>query len=95
MSSQHGLDGAAPAPRYWFPAKQHGWGWGLPVMWQGWAVIAVLLVILVAGEWRLPPLPPHPPLAVHLVYLAIVTWVFIGICYLKGEPPRWRWGSDR
>jgi hypothetical protein len=20
---------------FWFPAKRYGWGWGLPVKWQG------------------------------------------------------------
>jgi hypothetical protein len=44
------LTGSAPArfprkredhmSRYWFPAKRYGWGWGLPVTWQGWAVLA-------------------------------------------------------
>jgi hypothetical protein len=58
MSGPPGLDGAALAPRYWFLAKQHGWGWGLPVTWQGWAAMAVFVFILV-GEFWLPPLPPH------------------------------------
>ena len=22
-------------PRYWFPAKRYGWGWGPPSTWQG------------------------------------------------------------
>ena len=26
-------------PRYWFPAKRYGWGWGLPAVWQGWVVL--------------------------------------------------------
>jgi len=26
---------------YWFPAKRYGWGWGIPVTWQGWAVMAI------------------------------------------------------
>jgi hypothetical protein len=95
MSGPPGFEGAAPAPRYWFPAKQHGWGWGLPVTWQGWAVMAVFVVILVVGEFWLPPLLPHSILAVHLVYSAIVTWMFIGVCYLKGEPPRWRWDGEK
>jgi hypothetical protein len=25
---------------YWFPAGRYGWGWGLPVRWQGWLVLA-------------------------------------------------------
>jgi hypothetical protein len=88
------VSGAPSSPRYWFPAKRHGWGCGWPATWQGWAVIATLSVVLVAGEVTLPPFPPHPALAVHLVYASIVTWSFIGICYLKGEPPHRRWGSD-
>jgi hypothetical protein len=27
-------------PEYWFPAKRYGWGWGIPVTWQGWVVFA-------------------------------------------------------
>jgi hypothetical protein len=26
-------------PRYWFPAKTYGWGWGLPSTWEGWLVL--------------------------------------------------------
>ena len=22
-------------PRYWFPVKRYGWGWGLPGTWEG------------------------------------------------------------
>jgi hypothetical protein len=25
---------------------------------------------------------------------ALLTLLLIGICYLKGEKPRWRWGKD-
>jgi hypothetical protein len=35
-------------PRYWFPAKRYGWGWGLPSTWEGWVVLAVYLALLVA-----------------------------------------------
>lgn len=30
-------------PRYWFPAKHYGWGWGLPIAWRGWLVFAAFL----------------------------------------------------
>jgi hypothetical protein len=33
----------APDPKYWFPAKRYGWGWGFPVTWQGWLALAVFL----------------------------------------------------
>ena len=29
----------------WFPAKKRGYGWGLPVKWQGWATLVTVLVI--------------------------------------------------
>jgi len=94
MSGPSGSNGAA-APRYWFPAKRHGWGWGLPITWQGWTAMAVFAIVLVVGEWLMPPFPAHPAMAVHGFYAGLVGWAFIGVCYLKGEPPRWRWGSDR
>jgi len=40
---------------YWFPAKRYGWGWSLPSRWQGWVVLAMYAVLLVAGIVGLPP----------------------------------------
>jgi hypothetical protein len=34
---------------YWFPAKRYGWGWGVPLCWQGWAVLAAYLAVIVAA----------------------------------------------
>ena len=79
-----------PTPRYWFPAKRYGWGWGLPRTWQGLAVLVAYLVVVLAplvlwGEegapWSLTPV---------LVATPLLLWV----CLKKGEPPRWRWGRD-
>jgi uncharacterized membrane protein YhaH (DUF805 family) len=28
------------------------------------------------------------------VFIILMSAVLISICYLKGEPPRWRWGRD-
>jgi len=74
----------------WFPAKRYGWGWGLPVAWQGWVVLLVYMVLLYLGvkEYlRAPDL-------MFFAYLAVITLGLIVICYKKGEPPRWRWGED-
>lgn len=75
---------------YWFPAKSYGWGWGLPVRWQGWLVFAIALGLLATVFFVFPP-------AKHLVLFLASTWCVIGllllICWLKGEPPRWRWGD--
>jgi hypothetical protein len=79
-----------PKP-YWFPAKRHGWGWGPPVTWQGWVVLAVFLLLLVAGFVRYPPVPN--PVA-FIVYVAVLTAALVFVCLLKGEPPAWRWGDE-
>jgi hypothetical protein len=75
--------------KIWFPAKRYGWGWGPPVCWQGWAVLAVWLSLVVAGQvW----LRRHPGwFAACLVGLVLG---LIAVCYWKGEKPRWRWGKD-
>ena len=76
--------------RYWFPAKRYGWGWGPPATWQGWLILIVWLAAIIAGSiWLAPRSFPA-----FFVFLAIMTSALIAICYLKGEPPRWRWGGD-
>ena len=42
-------------PRFWFPVKRYGWGWGLPVRWQGWVVLAAYLALVSAGIHYLKP----------------------------------------
>ena len=33
----------------WFPAKKYGFGWGLPVRWQGWIVLLIYTMLIAAG----------------------------------------------
>lgn len=75
---------------YWFPAKRYGWGWGLPNCWQGWAVMAVygLLVVMAVLSIR----PEREPL-LFFVALMGLTIALVAVCWIKGEPPRWRWGE--
>ena len=80
-----------PERTYWFPARRYGWGWGPPTSWQGWAAI-VVYAALVALDFAL--FPPRSEVAAFLAYLLIVTALLIAVCWLKGEPPRWRWGGD-
>ena len=79
-----------PESEYWFRAKKYGWGWGLPLKWQGWAVLVAFFVLLGAGNvWLLSP--TKSPLW-FMGYVVVLTAALIGICYAKGEPPKWRWG---
>ncbi|HKT96287.1 MAG TPA: hypothetical protein VJS30_07100 [Paraburkholderia sp.] len=81
----------SPTPEYWFRAKRYGWGWGLPVRWQGWAVLAAYFALIVATVRFAPP-DHYRGIFISLVVL--YSLVLLAVCWLKGEPPRWRWGKD-
>jgi hypothetical protein len=78
--------------RYWFPAKRYGWGWGPPIAWQGWGILAAFVGLLAAGAFLFPPSEVLP---IYLGYVALLSVALIVVCWLKGEPPRWRWGNDK
>jgi hypothetical protein len=78
-----------PRDKAWFAAKTFGWGWGLPLRWQGWAVMVGFIVVLIAGA----PLAKRAALF-FVGYSLAVALVLVAICYWKGEAPRWRWGKD-
>jgi len=77
--------------RYWFPAKKFGWGWGIPDTWQGWIVLAIFFILLLARVFLFPPATGLIP---FLAYVTSLSLGLIAVCWLKGEPPRWRWGDD-
>lgn len=75
--------------RYWFPAKRHGWGWGPPTAWQGWAVLACFVgLVLVGSVWLLPSRGQ----VAFVAYAGLVCLLLVAVCWWKGERPRWRWG---
>jgi hypothetical protein len=77
-------------PRYWFPAKRYGWGWGLPITWQGWIVFGVYFALFVIGVFLFPP---RGHTGAFVAYVVLITAGLVVVCYVKGEPPRWRWGK--
>lgn len=79
--------------RYWFPAKTHGFGWGRPRTWQGWAVMAAYGLLLGLGMVLLKRNPAQAGL--FLVYVLAVSVALVAVCLAKGEPPRWRWGKRK
>jgi hypothetical protein len=74
---------------YWFPAKRFGWGWGAPATWQGWVVLVVWLGVTITGGILIDPRNR----LLFGAYNIVMVGVLLLICYLKGEPPRWRWGG--
>lgn len=75
---------------YWFPAKQYGWGWGLPATWQGWVVLVTYVAALVVGTLIFGPAEEALKFT---VYTTVLSGLLVAVCWLKGEPPRWRWGN--
>ena len=76
-------------PRYWFPAKRYGWGWGAPATWQGWVVLLVwLAMMLILGPWIVQQSRP-----LFYAFLSLMVGTLITICWATGEPPKWRWGK--
>jgi hypothetical protein len=76
---------------YWFRAKKFGWGWGLPIRWQGWLVLAASVALIALIRWIFPP-AIHP--AGFFGGVAVVMATLIAVFWLTGEPPRWRSGND-
>jgi isopentenyldiphosphate isomerase len=77
----------------WFKAKRFGWGW-YPCTWQGWAILAMFLFVIVRGVMWIDAhaLTPKEFLIDFLPQTYILTVFMIIICYATGEKPTWRWG---
>jgi hypothetical protein len=76
--------------KYWFPAKSYGWGWGVPSSWQGWVVLVAYLGVIATVPYFQPPRRHLLPFA---LCIGAATAALVLVLWLKGEPPRWRWGG--
>lgn len=74
----------------WFPAKRFGYGWGPPVTWQGWVVIGLYVAMIAIGVTRIRA---DGGLIPFFAWLAGWTLALVVVCWLKGEPLRWRWNG--
>jgi hypothetical protein len=80
-----------PRDQAWFRAKRYGYGWGLPLRWQGWVVLAIYLVpVFAAAGWQVK----HPDPLRFAGCLIVSSVLLVAICAWKGEPARWRWGRS-
>lgn len=73
----------------WFAPKRYGYGTGLPISWQGWAIMIgfIALVILLSLIIRRHPLQ-------LIAALIPPTLAFILICARTTRGGwRWRWGD--
>ncbi len=86
---------------YWFRAKKYGWGWGLPLTWQGWLSFAVFVAIWFVALLTLLVIPEGSTSVPtkNITIFAIVIFLDVcGLVYLSfkhGESPKWRWGKKK
>jgi hypothetical protein len=74
----------------WFAPKRFGYGTGLPISWEGWAILAgyIALVIIAAVFLR------HQTFQL-IAMLVPLTIAFLVICARTTRGGwRWRWGDD-
>ncbi len=76
----------------WFKRRRYGWGWA-PVTWQGWAVVAIYVALVVAGALTLGE-GETGEVMLFLLFVAILTVTLVQISLVKGPKPRWRWGRS-
>ena len=76
--------------REWFAPKRYGYGAGLPITWQGWALTQAFVSIAAtcAGVFR------NKPFLIFAIMIPILT-VFLVICARTTKGGwRWRWGEE-
>lgn len=73
----------------WFAPKRYGYGAGLPIAWQGWAVTLAYVGVIGLAVWLLPPKPEN--------ILAIVIPATVALLVATMRTTRggwhWRWGE--
>jgi hypothetical protein len=74
----------------WFAPKRYGYGSGMPIAWQGWAVtIAYIAIVLIAIRF----MPSRPVVILAVIVPATVTLMVITARTTRGGW-RWRWGNS-
>ncbi|ESQ83520.1 hypothetical protein AEAC466_12655 [Asticcacaulis sp. AC466] len=80
----------------WFAPKRYGYGAGLPIAWQGWALIAgYFLIFIGAINFSEQDKPGSTFMSVvGMAILGVATVAFVLICAAKTKGGwRWRWGG--
>jgi hypothetical protein len=82
--------------RYWFRARDYGWGW-TPATWQGWTVMLAYM-FGIAGWLAYHYAHQEMSFGIHTDFvpaipILMLTTILVAICWWKGEKPRWKWGK--
>jgi hypothetical protein len=75
----------------WFRVKRYGFGAGVPCSWEGWALVAAFLIIVIASGVVFSDRNPLLHFGVVLASTAIV----LVVSWRKSDGPwKWRWGQE-
>jgi hypothetical protein len=75
---------------YWFRARKYGYGSGLPIRWQGWAVLIGYVLVAVGSCFLI-----LRTIAGFVLVLGGATALLFKICASRTRGGwRWRWGED-
>lgn len=83
----------ATQQKYWFKRRRYGYGW-VPVTWQGWVSIVVMLSIILIGSYLFSTTSRSTEdlwLYINMVVMTILLFIFLTL--VKGPSPKWRWGQ--
>ncbi|MES2754336.1 MAG: hypothetical protein V4659_06690 [Pseudomonadota bacterium] len=79
-----------PTARAWFAPKRYGYGAGLPIAWQGWALLLAFIGVLVGAAIAF--LPTQWVAFVAATGAASVVLTLVAARHTRGGW-RWRWGN--
>ena len=71
----------------WFAPKRYGYGAGMPITWQGWALLALFFAILTLANIFLDHGARTAAILTAAVLLAVVA------AFKTNGGWRWRWGE--
>ncbi len=73
----------------WFAPKRYGYGAGLPITWQGWALSLAYCLAVSGIAWSAPSLhPAQAPVAIAGIVALTALFLFLVAKRTRG---RWRW----
>ena len=71
----------------WFAPKRYGYGAGLPIAWQGWALLSAYMAIVGLATWLLAAVP------IALFAVTISATFLLLLIASRTTRGGWRWRS--
>ena len=73
----------------WFAPKRYGYGSGMPIAWQGWAVMLAFLAVAFASAFWFA----ERPLVLFAILVPATVTLLVITARTTRDGWRWRWGD--